>query len=192
MKIMLMCGSISAKSYTRVLLRALAESLEELGGRVNSWDLREQPLPIADPEYHHEPDLHPDPTVRRFILAAREASAFALASPLYHGSFSGVLKNALDHLWYDAFRHKPVALLAHGASERRSASPILALQPVVSTLFGYAIQTQVSTGPNDYATNGAGEVVLSSSDIKGRITRQAEELVRLLRAIQGSLNPSVD
>jgi NAD(P)H-dependent FMN reductase len=188
MNMMLICGSTAAKSHTRVLLKELSNNLDQLRIPNNTWDLREQPLPIADPDYHHEPERHPDPMVQRFIQAAREADGFALASPLYHGSFSGVLKNALDHLWYDAFRHKPVALLAHGASERRSAAPILALQPVVSTLFGYSIQTQVSTGPGDYTKDSEGEILLSSSDIKTRVARQAEELVRIAGAIKASLD----
>lgn len=181
MEMMIICGSINEPSHTKTLAAGLADALSGLRVPSVTWDLRAQPLPIADPAFHHKPELHPDPLVRRFIQVARNVDGFALASPLYHGSFSGVLKNAIDHLWWDAFRDKPVALLAHGGSERRSANVNTALQSVVTTLCGYSLQTQIATGPSDFHKNDQNQIELSNNGIKERLDRQAEELVRLAR-----------
>ena len=42
-----------------------------------------------------------------------EADFFILGTPNYHGSFSGILKNALDHLNMDYFKMKPVGLIGN-------------------------------------------------------------------------------
>lgn len=114
-----------------------------------------------------------------FAKDVKEASGFVLASPLYHGSFSGVLKNALDHLWYDAFRNKPVALQSHGSSVRMCGQPCLALQPVVKTLYGYSCQTQVAATKTDFEENADGSFRLIDDGLRNRIRRQATELVQL-------------
>jgi len=183
MHVMLICGSIAEKSHTKGLVKELSLALNEQDIATTTWDLRTTPLPIADPSYHSNPDQYPDANVVRFIEAARKSDGFALASPLYHGSFSGALKNALDHLWYDAFRNKPVALLSHGANERKCSQPCTALQQVVSTLFGYSLQTQVATSMADYSYDTAGQAVLDNPEIKARVKRQAEELLKLMKSL---------
>jgi azobenzene reductase len=178
MKAVLLCGSIAEHSHTRALLEQLKNCLEERKVATELWDLKTNPLPIADPNYHRESDIHPDPIVQEFVALIKSASCYALATPLYHGSFSGVLKNALDTLWYDSFRNKPVALLSHGASDRRCAQPAVALQQVVTTMFGYPLQTQVASAKVDFDYDG-GQPRLISSSVKERIERQADELVAL-------------
>jgi NAD(P)H-dependent FMN reductase len=42
----------------------------------------------------------------------READAVLLATPVYHGSYSAPLKNALDYCGFDEFEHTTVGLLA--------------------------------------------------------------------------------
>lgn len=185
MKVFLLCGSIAERSHTRALLQAVAASLTPKGAQCTFWDLAERPLPIARPEFHRNPETYPDETVRTFVAHVRQADGFVLATPLYHGSFSGVLKNALDHLWADAFRDKPVALLSHGSTERRCTQPCLALQPVVSTLYGYSAQTMVATTKSDYIENSHGVLILGSLGIFERIERQATELIQLMQLLRG-------
>ncbi len=55
-------------------------------------DLREQPWPIVDLDYHHDVGAHPSAAVRQFVKTIATADGVILASPLYQGSYSGVLK----------------------------------------------------------------------------------------------------
>lgn len=180
MNILLLCGSVSENSHTRALMRALEKQIQALGATTKFWDLREQPLPIAIPDYHWRVDETPDAKVRSFVTLVRGADAFVLGSPLYHGSMSGVLKNALDHLWYDAFRNKPVALLSHGSSIRRCSQPTEHLQTVVRTMYGYNLQTQIGTTKDDYKTINK-VLTLTNPELIDRVERQARELVQLAR-----------
>ncbi len=183
MKILLICGSIAKKSHTRALLLYLEVLLKKKGVETLLWDLAAKPLPIAIPEYHRDPMQNPGKSVKEFVTAVDDANAFVLGSPLYHGSYSGVLKNALDNLYYDAFRNKPVALVSNGSSMRTTSTPCEHLRSVVRTLYGYALQSQICTAGDDYETSGS-QYILTNEDIKQRCERMTNELVTLTTAIQ--------
>jgi len=121
-QILLINGSTREPSYTRTLTTKVQEALIERGAQTILWDLRNSPLPIANPEFHSDPEQHTNPKVRRFVVHASNADAFVLASPIYHNSYSGTLKNALDHLAIAQFYYKPVALLSHGGDAVRRQS----------------------------------------------------------------------
>lgn len=183
MNVLLICGSIAKKSHTRAILTHLEDLLKKKGVEIVFWDLATKPLPIAAPEYHRDPMQNPGKNVKEFVTAVDTADAYILGSPLYHGSYSGVLKNALDNLYYDAFRNKPVALVSNGSSIRSATQPCEHLRSVVRTLYGYALQSQIGTANEDY--EDAGTVYkLINDDIKERCQRMTDELIRLTNAIR--------
>src|SRR5438876_203322 len=77
-------------------------------------------------------------------------STFVRGSPVYHNSFSGILKNALDSLSIQQFRNKPVALMSCGNSDRTGSQPCDHLRIVARGLLAVAIPTQVITLPSDF------------------------------------------
>lgn len=50
------------------------------------------------------------------LEAIAGADAVVLATPVYRGSFTGVLKNLLDHVPVEALRDRPVGIVAMGAT----------------------------------------------------------------------------
>ncbi|WP_246257458.1 NADPH-dependent FMN reductase [Bartonella gabonensis] len=60
-----------------------------------------------------------------------------MASPLYQGSYSGVFKNALDHLTYNAFLNKPVGLIFHGSTIQNVHNRVRIYCRSVRTPYGY-------------------------------------------------------
>jgi len=101
-----LCGSLRESSYTRRALERALDGTRSAGGTGMVIDLREYDLPPLDPDQDTQGDS--DAVVRQ----VREADAVLLGTPMYHGSFSGVLKNALDHCGFDEFEGKTVGLLA--------------------------------------------------------------------------------
>ena len=67
-----------------------------MGAQVDLLDLAEQPLPLFNPEVSHQSEMFPK-------LKARvdDADVLLLGTPDYHGSFTGTLKNFLDHFWQE-------------------------------------------------------------------------------------------
>ncbi len=180
-QILLISGSLRQISYTRVLANEAQTALDRRGVRTIHWSLSETALPIADPAFHDDPASHPDRAVRSLVTAADESDAFILASPIYHNSYSGVLKNALDHLAIAQFRYKPVGLMSHGGN--RSPQAVDHLRIVVRGLLGVATPTQVCTAASDFQMASEG-YALQSEDILQRIERFALELVVFAEAFR--------
>lgn len=85
-------GSLAAPSSSLAALRIALEGAAEGGARTGLFDMRELELPM------YSPDLEAPDSVRRLCEAVYEADGLLWSSPLYHGTISGVFKNALDWL----------------------------------------------------------------------------------------------
>ena len=99
-------GSLREVSYTRLALEHAGRGVEEIGGTAEILDLRAYDLPALNADVDSQGDS--DEVVRRID----DADAVLLGTPVYHGSYSGVLKNALDYCGFDEFENKTVGLLA--------------------------------------------------------------------------------
>ncbi|MBO8164422.1 MAG: NAD(P)H-dependent oxidoreductase [Brevibacillus sp.] len=174
-RVLLLSGSVATPAHTHALIEAVAALLKQTGCEPIIWDLRERPLPIADPDYHYEPERHPEQVVQELVSLAKAADAFVLGSPNYHNSYSGVLKNALDTLNMDHFRDKPVGLVGNGGG-LRSTQPLDHLRIVVRGLLGVAIPIQVASCRHDFERQ-ADKYVITADDLKQRIAAFTQQLV---------------
>jgi len=177
--ILLITGSIRAGSETRAAVEALARVLQRREVAFDHWDLRARPLPIADPEYHERADVHPDAAVREIAALARGASAVVLATPVYHNSFSGVLKTCLDHLSIPDFAYKPVGLIAHG-DNLSAVQACDQLRIVVRALHGLALPIQLVTTPDDFTSSDGGPRLAAEAALQ-RLDRFALDLLLYAR-----------
>lgn len=186
--VLLLSGSTRTTSHTRALTRSVAEAIEGHGGEAYHWDAHDALLPIADPAFHKNAFEHDEQAVRRLDALAHRADAFVLASPVYHNSYSGVLKNTLDHLDIAHFKNKAVGLISHGGD--RSTQPVDHLRVVVRGLNGVATPTNVCTRTEDYGGDDRNGLVLTDENIKERVTRFAAELVVFAVLLRPLRSPS--
>jgi NAD(P)H-dependent FMN reductase len=177
--VLILCGSIR-DGFTGALTRYAAEAAADAGHRAVVWDLGKDPLPIADPAYHRDPAANPDPQVQRLVAAARQADAFLLATPVYHNSYSGVLKNALDSLSMTEFTGKPVGLLAHGP-KLTAVQACDHLRIVVRGLYGLCVPEQAVTTPGDYRAQEGGAPRLGSEAMRLRVDGLVTAVTKLAR-----------
>ncbi len=176
LRVLLIAGSAERPSRIRSCLDLLSGALQDLGVCADIWDLSEQPLPLFDPRSYPDPYLSESPEVQRFALLADRADAFVLGSPVYHNSFSGVLKNALDSLSVQQFQNKPVALISSGHNDRTGSQPCDHLRGVVKGLRTVAIPSQIITIPSDFVRS-RDCFILTNKALHERFTRLAQELV---------------
>ena len=101
-------GSLRTDSYSQQALQLAAQRLEALGAEVEVLDLRTLNLPFCDggKEYSAYPD------VDRLRTAFDRADGMILVTPEYHGSVSGVIKNALDLMSFDQLSGKVAGLIS--------------------------------------------------------------------------------
>ncbi|MGQ0631378.1 MAG: NADPH-dependent FMN reductase [Sporichthyaceae bacterium] len=86
-------GSTRPGSSSEKAIKVSAAAAAAAGATVDLIVSRDLMFPIYDTE---TPDRSPE--AARFVASIRAADAFIIASPGYHGSMSGMLKNALDYL----------------------------------------------------------------------------------------------
>lgn len=184
-RILVVSGSLSATSHTRTLVEVVADRLAERAVTVDFFDLAEHPLAAADPAYYDAADAHPDPSVRTLSALAAAADGFVFGSPIYHNSYSGALKNCLDHLSPEYFSYKPIGLVAHGG-RWRSVQPCDHLRLVARALGGTATTGQVVSADGDYVlVDGAYRI--ANRAVHARISAFVDELAlytRLFRPVR--------
>ena len=99
-------GSLRTRSYTRIAATRALAAAESAGATTELIDIREYDLPAFDPGRDSPGDS------ATLTASVDAADSILLASPMYHGSYSGVLKNAIDYCGFDEFEGKTVGLLA--------------------------------------------------------------------------------
>jgi FMN reductase len=86
-------GSVAAPSRSLAALELALESAREAGAHTTLFDLHRLDLPMYDPT-----ERMPGQPAQQLIETAYRADGLLWSSPLYHGTISGALKNALDWL----------------------------------------------------------------------------------------------
>ena len=146
-------GTIGSISSTERALRIALDAACEKGFRTRLFGGAEMArLPLYDPRAAQRTREE-----QEFVAAVRAASAVIIASPGYHGSISGVVKNALDLLEETArdaerpyLADMPVGLIATAYGWQATGSTIAALRSIVHALRGWptpfaaAINTQAT------------------------------------------------
>ncbi|MBI2798230.1 NAD(P)H-dependent oxidoreductase [Candidatus Saccharibacteria bacterium] len=182
MKILILSGSARPKSHTVALAKAVANEIKKQDGEVELIDLAELDLPPANPEFHKDPLKNPDPKVVELAKKANEADGFMLLSPVYHNSYSGKLKNALDNLAIAQFAGKPMAFGAQGGN--RTTQPIDQLRIVARGLNAIGLPSQVCATEEDFEETDNG-FELTNKKIKERVEGVAKRLVETTELFKG-------
>jgi NAD(P)H-dependent FMN reductase len=74
----------------------------------------------------------------------RKAQGILLGTPEYHGSFSGVLKNALDLMGFAEFEGKMIGLIGVSAGRTGAFDALASLRNVGRALHAWVVPEQVS------------------------------------------------
>ena len=104
-RVVAICGSLRDESYTRKALAVAVDEAERAGADTDLLDLREFDLPVYDADADDAGDAG---RLRERVAAA---DSVVLGTPVYHASYSSVLKTALDYCGFDEFENTTVGLL---------------------------------------------------------------------------------
>jgi FMN reductase len=84
------------------------------------------------------------------IASVRSADGVVIASPVYRGSFTGALKNLLDHLPVEALAGKPVGIIAMGATQHHFLGVDWHLRDVLAWFGALMVPTSVYLASADF------------------------------------------
>lgn len=166
-------GSLATVSYSLAACRAVQEFAEPAGFDVQIMDPRKLDLPMYVPHFEIEHYAPRDEGIRCLVEALRQADALVWVSPTYHGTISGVFKNAIDFaefLCRDSrpyLQGRPVGLVAINDS-----SPFCALRDCARELRAWVAPTQIQLTKRDFDES----LHLTHDRARTRITRLVGEL----------------
>jgi FMN reductase len=138
LRIVALGGSSKPMAASERALRIAAQAATEAGAEVTFLTGRSLLVPLYDTETSDR-----TPETVAIIDALRQADGVLIASPGYHGSFSGMVKNALDYaedLRHDArpyLEDRAVGLIAVAHGWQTAVGTLNQLREVVHALRGW-------------------------------------------------------
>lgn len=143
-------GSLRPVSFSRMATQIALKGAEELGARTELLNLHDFKLPFCDGK---KPDLEWPAGVRQLREKIRAAHGVILATPQYHGSYSGVLKNALDLMGFEEFEGKMIGLIGVAGGSTGAMDALNSLRAIGRALHAWVIPEQVSISESRHQFN---------------------------------------
>ena len=133
-----LCGSLRKGSYTRMALRIALEGAAEVGAATELIDLNDYQLVFCSGDDDQElPD-----GVTRLRETVENCHGLIIGTPEYHGSYSGVLKNALDLMGFDQLAGKMIGLVGVAGGTMGALSALASLRTVGRALHAWVVPEQ--------------------------------------------------
>ncbi len=177
MRLLGVCGSMRADSYSSRLTSIALAAAREHGAETRLLELNALDLPTYNPD--NEPMDHLG--FRAATEAVNWADAFVLASPDYHGSMSGALKNFLDFYWAE-FAGKLFGYIC--ASHEKGLTVMEQMRTSVRQCYGWSLPYGVSVyGEKDFDSTGQ-----LASHVSRRLHMLARDLVVYGALIRGQFH----
>jgi NAD(P)H-dependent FMN reductase len=137
MKIAIILGTVREGRHTHRVATYLQQAFSQHPSLQTSLlDLKAYNLPIYEDRW--EKQENPSADLLRFGQELQSADAIILISPEYHGSYTGVLKNALDHYWKE-FKRKPIGVVSTSTGKFGGLTGSIQMQHLILALGGYPI-----------------------------------------------------
>jgi NAD(P)H-dependent FMN reductase len=169
-------GSLRQDSYSTLGLKIVLEEATKYGSESYLLDLRELNLPLYDPggpptSNESTSSNASKNTLERTATALKWADALILASPDYHGSMSGTLKNFLDYFW-EEFAGKTFGYIV--ASHEKGLTVADQMRTAIRQCYGWSMPYNISiNGEKDFDSKGT----LVNSTLAKRLKMLARDLV---------------
>lgn len=177
-KIVGILGSLRPGSYSALALKEAADKVAALGAQVEILDLREMNLPFCDGG-----DEYPDyPDVEILRVKVKAADGLILATPEYHGSVSGVMKNALDLMSFEHLSGKVTGMMSVLGGQSNS-NALNELRIIMRWVHAWVIPEQIAIGQAWKAFDSEGQ--LNDQKLVERVDAFALSLLENTKKLRG-------
>ncbi len=139
LKVLGIGSSMRIQSYSTETLKVALEYAKRNGADTKLFDLSRTSLPF----YNTQSDSN---DVRHVSHMVEWADAFILATPDYHGSMSGSLKNFLDYFWSE-FAGKVFGYIV--ASHEKGLTVMDQMRTSVRQCYGWSMPYGISVNSNE-------------------------------------------
>ena len=164
LKILGVGSSMREGSFSTAALKTALEMTKKSGVESRLLDLQKTQLPMF---YSQKIETNEMKQVKDSV---KWADAFILATPDYHGSMSGTMKNFLDYFWSD-FAGKLFGYIC--ASHEKGLTAMDQMRTAVRQCYGWSMPYGVSIHGEEDFENG----VLTNTKLKSRLRMLARDLI---------------
>jgi FMN reductase len=177
-------GTLRPNSTTERALRYCLAAVERQGGRVKLYCGKDLDMPMYSP---HE--LERTPKAAELVGSLRDADAVVVASPGYHGSVSGLIKNALDYIedLHDDARvyldNTPWGCITCAYGWQAAVGTLSHLRNIGHSLRAWPTPLGVAINSADQIWDENGE--LTDATIKSQLEMMATQMVTFARSAGG-------
>ena len=177
-KVVGIIGSLRQGSYSALALKEAVNRVEALGATVEILDLRDMQLPFCNGN-----DEYPDyPDVELLRKKVKAADGLILATPEYHGSVSGVMKNALDLMSFEHLSGKVTGMISVLGGQPNS-NALNELRIIIRWVYGWVIPEQIAIGQAWKAFDKEGKI--SDEKLSQRFDAFALSLLESTKKLRG-------
>ena len=171
-------GSLRPGSYSAMALEVAISRVGALGVETEIIDLRKLSLPFCNggDDYSDYPD------VAKMQQTVKSAAGLILATPEYHGSVSGVMKNALDLMSFEDLSGKVAGLISVLGGQSNS-NALNDLRIILRWVHAWVIPEQIGLGQAWKVFNEEGKIL--DEKLSQRFDAFAESLVDNTRKLKG-------
>ena len=166
-------GSLGERSLTRTAVLYVLDQARDQGASTDVIDLQEIDLPMFNP------DTDTQATYLNLLEKVNAAQGYVLGTPDYHGSFSGALKNILDHFWKE-FAGKLFGTVC--TSYEKGLTVTDHLRTVIRQCYGWSLPYGVCVSPVDSDDDSA---VITNPAVSKRLHMLASDMVRYTPLLYG-------
>ncbi len=178
-------GSVSTPSKTRAAIEISLQAAEkEFDVNTEVIHLAEYDLDIAD---GRKLDEYTGDTAEALDLIIN-SSAFLIGTPVYRGSYSGVLKNLLDLIprgqWQSdeaPLEDRPLGLIATGATDHHYLSISHELEPIASFFGSHQVGSGVYVNSSQFDDHQ-----ITDEEVVARLETLGKATIELSRAVDNS------
>ncbi|HSB56362.1 MAG TPA: NAD(P)H-dependent oxidoreductase [Nitrosopumilaceae archaeon] len=159
-------ASLRKQSNSTAALKITLDLAKKYGAQIRLLNLRETKLPLYKTENGSgETEIH------KVEEDVNWADAFILASPDYHGSMSGSMKNFLDYFWTE-FAGKLFGYIC--SSHEKGLTVMDHMRTAVRQCYGWSMPYGISIqGGEDFDVNGK----IANDELSQRLEMLARDLV---------------
>ena len=168
-------GSLRAGSYTRRSVESALLGAAESGAETRLIDLNDYNLVFRAGK--DEAGFPPD--VARLREEVKQADGIILGTPEYHGSLSGVLKNALDLMGFDEFEGKMIGLVGVSGGRMGAFDALNTLRNIGRALHAWVIPEQASVPEAWKVFTGDGRI--ADPELEKRLREVGRQVARFAR-----------
>ncbi len=169
LKVLGLSGEYRPTSKCGMLVNHALDIAKNLGAETYFWDLDVKPLPIVGEE-----GCWDNINVKELQDMATEYDAFLIASPEYHGTMSGAMKNTFDWLYSKHVSGKAFGLMSTLGGVHNS-NTLNHMRIMLRWIHGWPVPEQLAIGKVKEAFDDDGQII--DKEISDRLHKLVESVL---------------